>query len=167
MTNYLPYDPGVLPTKAPPAVGEVIKLTIQGLPPYKDTSFSIRNARHRSHSRFTVLRQTAITGMNGRAPFRGAVSLTLAMHAKDLEKGKSITDYMAGIMDSLDGSHGVEFTYLPIVYEDDCQVADGQERFVEDVAEWYELEITFLEDKFEESEQVSAPDAEEYRAELR
>ena len=68
--------------------------------------------------------------MGGRAPFRGAVGLDLNMHAPVFEKSKSLVDYVGGIMDSLDGSHGVEFTYLPIVYEDDCQVASGQSRFI-------------------------------------
>ena len=61
-------------------------------------------------------------------------------------------------MDSLDGSHGVKFTYLPIVYEDDCQVAAGHNRFIKDESVWYEVTITFLEDKFETSEQVVSAD---------
>ena len=153
MNEYLPYDPGILPTAAAPATGERIVLRIQGLPPYKDEHFSIRNPRHKLHSRFAVLRQVAIAKMDGRAPFRGAVGLDLTVHATNFEKGKSLTDYGGGVMDSLDGSHGAEFTYLPIVYEDDCQVTAAQEHFIKDEAVWYEVVLTFLEDKLETSEQ--------------
>ena len=73
--------------------------------------------------------------MNGRAPFRGAVSLDLSMHAPNFEKSKRLVDYVGGIIDSLDGAHGVEFTYLPIAYEDDCQVAAGQSQFIKDESE--------------------------------
>ena len=74
------------------------------------------------------------------------------MHAPAFEKNKALLDYVGGVMDTLDGSHGVEFTYLPIVYEDDCQVAAGMSRFVEDESIWYEVSIVFLEDKFEANE---------------
>jgi hypothetical protein len=164
MNDYLPYDPGVLPSSAAPLTGERFVLRIDGLPPYKDELFSIRNPRHKIYPRFALLRQKAIAKMSGRAPFRGAVSLDLSMHAPDFEKSKTLVDFVGGVMDSLDGSHGVKFTYLPIVYEDDCQVAAGQSRFTKDESEWYEVTITFLEEKFETSEQLDAPDAEEYRS---
>lgn len=158
MNQYLPYDPGVLPSSASPATGEGFVLRIEGLPPYKDEHFSIRNPRHKIYCRFTLLRQAAIAKMGGRAPFRGAVGLDFSMHAPDFEKNKFLVDYVGGVMDTLDGSHGVEFTYLPIVYEDDCQVAVGHNRFIEDESVWYEVTITFLEDKFENSEQVVPAD---------
>lgn len=158
MNKYLPYDPGVLPSSDAPTTGEGFVLRIEGLPPYKDEHFSIRNPRHKIYPRFVLLRQKAIAKMNGRAPFRGAVGLDLSMHAPDFEKRKRLVDYVAGVMDSLDGSHGVEFTYLPIVYEDDCQVAAGQSQFIKDESEWYEVTITFLEEKFETSEQVVPTD---------
>jgi len=47
-------------------------------------------------------------------------------------------------MDTLDGSSGVHFTYLPIVYEDDCQVSDGRTKFIRAESPRYELKVTFL-----------------------
>lgn len=144
MSEHLPYDPGVLPTKPPPSTGQSLSVRVKGLPPYKDEHFSIRNPRHKIHARFQTLRKAAIIAMAGRAPYRGAVQLDLVMQAPRFERGKHLLDYAGGILDTLDGSHGVEFTYLPIVYEDDCQVAGGRHQFQEAVEEWYELTITFL-----------------------
>ncbi len=144
MNEFLPYHPGVIPSSPPPSVGEAISLRLDGLPPYKDEHFSIRNIRHKIHSRFTALRQAAIEAMSGRAPYRRAVGLDLVMHAPKFEKNRTLLDYMGGIMDTLDGSHGYTFTYLPVVYEDDCQVADGRSRFHPSTSEFYELIIRFL-----------------------
>lgn len=82
--------------------------------------------------------------MNGRAPFGGAVGLTLRLHASSLDPGKKLNDYVDGIMDTLDGSHGVEFTYLPVAYEDDCQVAKIQSTLLQGQRDHYELTIAFL-----------------------
>jgi hypothetical protein len=105
--------------------------------------FEIQGTRY--ISRFTTLRQAAIDTMAGRAPYRGAIQLDLVMHAPDLEKSRSLIDYIGGIGDTLDGSHGSQFTYLPIVYEDDCQIVGfGQGRFMKDTVVYYEIKITFL-----------------------
>ena len=44
----------------------------------------------------------------------------------DYADGKpcALLDYAAGIEDTLDGCHGFSFTYLPVVFEDDCQIAE-------------------------------------------
>jgi len=144
MRNCLPYDPGVLPTKLAPSAGESLTCRVNGLPPYKDEHFSIRNVRHKIHDRFKALRDAAIRSMDGRAPYRGPVRLDFDMHAPGFEAGTALIDYTGGIEDILDGSHGVEFTYLPIVYEDDCQVCAGRSRLIRDPSEFYELRITFL-----------------------
>ena len=47
-------------------------------------------------------------------------------------------------MDTLDGSHGPSFTYLPIVYQDDCQVAAALTRLVTSEFTEYQIRITFL-----------------------
>jgi hypothetical protein len=154
MNDFLPYDPGALPIAPAPSAGETILIRLDGLPPYKDEHFSIRNTRHKVHSRFTVLRQAAIRAMAGRAPYRGAVGLDLDMHAPHFENGRSLTDYMGGVMDTLDGSHGMEFTYLPVVYEDDCQVASGRNQFHPHASEFYELTIHFLSDAIEGEQPV-------------
>ena len=154
MNEYLPYDPGVLPSSPAPSAGEHIVLKIEGLPPYKDRHFSIRNPRHKAYSRFMLLRQAAIKAMAGRAPYRGAIRLDLAMHAPDFERKQAFVDYSGGIMDSLDGSHGTGFTYLPIVYEDDCQVVTSSGRITKDIGAWYEVKIVFL-DEGPDAEQVT------------
>jgi hypothetical protein len=115
MDEFLPYKPGVLPSSLAPNAGAMISFHVEGLPPYKDEHFSIRNTRHKIMLRFRDLRQAAIEAMAGRAPYRGAVGLDFVMHAPELEKNRSLADYLGGIMDTLDGSHGVEFTYLPVV----------------------------------------------------
>ena len=153
MNEFLPYDPGVLPNAPAPFAGEAISLRLDGLPPYKDDHFSIRNTMHKMLSRFAALRQAAIKAMAGRAPYRGAIGLDLDMHAPEFEKNRTLTDYMGGVMDTLDGSHGVEFTYLPIVYEDDCQVASGRNQFHPSENEFYKLTIRFLSETFEANQQ--------------
>lgn len=144
MNDYLPYDPGVLPYAPCPSVGESVSFCVEGLPPYKDEHFSIRNIRHKFFRRFKTLRQAAIEAMSGHAPYRGAIGLDLVMHAQELEKKKSLTDYVGGIMDTLDGSHGCDFTYLPIVYQDDCQVCNSSSCFQPDTNTFYEIIIRFL-----------------------
>ena len=54
-------------------------------------------------------------------------------------------DYVSGVMDALDGSHGPGFTYLPIVYQDDCQVVLGEFHHVTSEETKYEVVLTFLE----------------------
>jgi len=48
------------------------------------------------------------------------------------------------IGDTLDGSSGDQFTYLPIVFEDDCQVASVKSVFQKSEDTWYALEISFM-----------------------
>ncbi len=146
MNELIPYDPGVLPTKPAPQPGDTISLRLDGLPPYKDLHFSIRNVRHKANDRFIALRRAAIHAMRGRAAYRGAVGLDLNMHAPGFEPNKVLLDYVGGVMDTLDGSHGAEFTYLPVVYEDDCQVALGSIKLTKSDDQFYELLITFLDE---------------------
>ena len=82
--------------------------------------------------------------MAGRAPYRGPVRLDVTIRAESLEQGKSVTDYAGGIGDALDGSHGEEFTYLPIAYEDDCQVCVCGCRLEVSADQRYEVTLTFL-----------------------
>lgn len=127
-----------------PSPGDEIVFKVDGLPPYKDEHFSIRNPRHKIHSRFAALRNKAINAMARRARYGEAVLLNFEMHAPEYESGRNLLDYVSGIMDTLDGSHGRNFTYLPICYEDDCQVAGGKQLFVIDNTTWYEIRIVFL-----------------------
>jgi len=83
--------------------------------------------------------------MGGRAWYFGPIGLDLTIHAPKLHPNRSLNDYMGGVMDTLDGSSGFTFTYLPIVYEDDCQVWTGRNKFVESQDEYYEIQIEFME----------------------
>ncbi len=139
---YLPYNPGRLPTAPSPVAGETIELELDGYPPWKDTHFSIRNVMHRHHDRFVALRAAATEAMRGRAWYRGDVGLHLELRAPEMEAGRSLLDYVGGVMDTLDGSHGPSFTYLPVVYEDDYQ-AQISYRFVEAASKHYRLRLEF------------------------
>jgi hypothetical protein len=87
---------------------------------------------------------TAVGAMNGSAWYFGPVAMNVTLSAPALEKGKRLVDYIAGIQDTLDGSSGCEFTYLPIVFEDDCQVVGGRSRFVKTEKVCYEVEVEFM-----------------------
>jgi hypothetical protein len=141
----LPYNPGVLPSKPPPAKGESISVSLPGLPPYKQIRASIRNVNHPRYQAFVALREAATEVMGGRAWYSGPVQFDLVVFAPKLHGTCTILDYAGGVMDTIGGSHGFTFTYLPIVYEDDCQVAaTGVVRYVPSREERYELTITFL-----------------------
>jgi len=79
--------------------------------------------------------------MDGRAWCFGPIKLDLTIHAPKLHPNRGLVDYMGGVEDTLDGSSGFTFTYLPIVFEDDCQVCDSAARFVESDDEFYEIEL--------------------------
>ncbi len=140
----LPYNPGDLPSRPAPIPGEAIEVEVEGWPPWKDTHFSIRNSRHRIHTRFLALRTAATKAMKGRAWYHGPVELDLEMYAPHFEPRRALLDYMSGNMDTLDGSHGLSFTYLPIVYEDDCQVVDGSAKLITTPIPHYRLRVKFL-----------------------
>ena len=121
MSN-LPYDPGPLPLKPPPNLSDVIQFEVDGYPPYKDESFSIRNPKHRDYLRFVNLRKAGIAAMDGRAWSHAPIRMDFTLYAEGVEEKRRLLDYIAGIEDSLDGSSGDTFTYLPVVFEDDCQI---------------------------------------------
>jgi hypothetical protein len=58
---------------------------------------------------------------------------------------RDLLDYVGGVMDALDGSHGQGFTYLPIVYQDDGQVVLGDYHHVRSGETRYEVELRFME----------------------
>ena len=141
---YLHPDPGKLPHKPEPKAGSSLKFMLSGYPPYKSKGFSIRNPGHKHYDRFVILRRSAISAMKGRKWYDGPIEMNLTLYAPKFEKNKGLNAYVGGIMDTLDGSHGQHFTYLPIVYQDDCQVTNGRHRFMESDEPYYELEIVFL-----------------------
>jgi hypothetical protein len=144
LTNVLPYDPGVLPTLPAPEVGDVIRTECEGLPPIKTIRQSIRNSDHPMHSSFMALRRAAIAAMGNRAWVFGAVALNLTQFGPRSDAGPSIVDYLAGVMDTLDGRCGITFTYLPIVFEDDCQVVQSRTEWQDDHASRYIVEVIIL-----------------------
>jgi hypothetical protein len=141
--DILPYDPGTLPTRPAPKAGDVIRIEVEGLPPAKTIHQSIRNAKHPKHESFALLRRKATAAMAGRAWVFGpvAVSITLLGPSND---GVSLVDYMGGVMDTLDGSSGPTFTYLPIVFEDDCQVVQSEVKMQDHPTSKYIIEVTVL-----------------------
>ena len=140
----LPYDPGVLPSRASPKAGESIKIEVSGYPPFKDEHFSIRNPRHRIYGRFVKLRTMGIKAMRERAWYFGPISLSLTLYANEMEEKKRLIDYMAGIEDTLDGSSGCAFTYLPIFFEDDRQVVEAHSELVKSNKIKYKVQVQFL-----------------------
>lgn len=137
-------DLGVIPWLPSPKPGDQIILTLEGEPPYKDTHFSIRNPKHPKFSNFNDLRKAASQAMKGRKWYEGPVLIDLTLNGPKLNR--SLMDYVGGIMDSLDGSHGTTFTYLPIAYQDDCQVVTGKAKFRKREVFQYDLKVTFLGD---------------------
>jgi hypothetical protein len=142
--SLLPYDPGVLPTKPAPTVNEIITLEVLGLPPKKTIPKSIRNRTHRQHSSFLALRQAATVAMAGRAWVFDAVALDLTLYAPTGVDRWALLEFQGGIMDTLGGSSGQTFTFLPIVYEDDAQVCDLTQRWTHSETTRYVLIIKFI-----------------------
>lgn len=147
MKRQLTYDPGPLPRRAAPTAGDSIEFRASGLPPFKDTSFSIRNPTHKHYDRFVARRTAAIDAMAGRFWSYGAIGLDVEVYALKMEPGRALVDYVGGVMDTLDGSHGPHFSYLSIAFNDDCQVCDGRSSFQRCNDEWYSVRITFLANK--------------------
>jgi hypothetical protein len=142
--KFLPYDPGILPWKASPSPGDKLILELPGVPPRKATNRSIRNKRHPHHSAFLALRSAAILAMDGRAWTFGPVKMDLTVFSPNPIGHFELNDYFGGIMDTLDGSSGTTFTFLPIVFEDDCQLASGDTNWALAKDCHYKLKITFL-----------------------
>ena len=93
--------------------------------------------------------------MNDRTWVTGPVRMSMSVFAPKLER--SLLEYVGGVMDALDGSHGPEFTYLPIVYQDDCQVVLADLHHVQSDDMRYELEIGFLGDEDDERQLPNIP----------
>jgi hypothetical protein len=144
MANLLPYDPGALPTRPAPEPGQQLQLEVAGLPPIKDRNRSIRNRNHPLHNRFLELRRVATAAMDGRAWVFGKVTLELTVRSGARDGTWQLVDYVSGIMDTLGGSSGLTFTFLPIVYEDDCQVDGFRSCWEESQNSSYSLRVQFL-----------------------
>ena len=154
----LRYDPGVIPTRPAPLPGEYIVIEVDGYPPHKDEHRSIRNSSHPQYSRFMALREAAIKVMGGRAWSHGPIRLDFVLFAPSVPQKPKLRDFDGGIEDTLDGSSGFTFTYLPIVFEDDCQIVDGTMRYVVSDRTRYRVVVTFLNDEIENNPPAIDPD---------
>lgn len=63
--------------------------------------------------------------MAGRRWWTGAVELNLIIHT-NRELDLDLYLYLGGVYDTLDGSHGPSFTFLPILYQDDGQICNSR-----------------------------------------
>lgn len=144
MTELIPYDPGSLPNKKAPSPGEEIFIHLGGLPPAKKRGASLRNPTHPRYASFVALRKAAREAMNGRAWYFGDIGIELTIYGPNDIGASELTVFLGGVMDTLDGSSGRCFTYLPIVYEDDFQVSDARTRSKVADEFKYELIIRFL-----------------------
>lgn len=135
-------NPGSLPVRPAQKPGAKLIIKVEGIPPYKDVHFSIRNPKHPKYKSFLDLRDAATKAMNGKKWYEGPVKINFTFYAPKLEK--TMLDYLGGIADTLDGSHGMCFTYLPIVYQDDCQIVEIGTEFVVAQETKYIVEIFFL-----------------------
>jgi len=141
-------DPGILPTKPPPAEGERIIIQVDGLPPFKGGRHSLRSPKSPIYQRFVDLRLAATRAMDGRSWYEGDVWLRLTLYLPDQQWPDKLIDdfpiyYVSGVMDTIDGSHGTSFTYLPIVVQDDRQVHGLFLSIVDSDKPRYEVEISF------------------------
>jgi len=82
--------------------------------------------------------------MDGRARYSGPVEIDIEIHGPQDAWDKTLLDYASGISDSLDGSAGPSFTFLPIVYQDDSQIVGGRSSFVKADSTHYIVRVTFL-----------------------
>jgi len=144
MNKFLTYDPGALPTREAPVPGEEIFVQLAGLPPAKKRGASLRNPTHPRYEAFVALRNAAARAMEGRGWYFGPIGLNLVVYDDVSIDWFGLNEYLGGVMDSLDGSSGQRFTYLPVVYEDDCQVTDTRVAFKTAKKPSYDLTVTFL-----------------------
>ena len=84
--------------------------------------------------------------MAGRAWYAGPVRLDLCIWAAELDRNRTLKDYISGIMDTLDGSHGYHFTHLPVVFEDGSQVVRYDCRRMATGALRYAIRCSFIAD---------------------
>src|SRR5687767_7135387 len=106
-------DPGTVPTAPAPAPGERFSLNLRVLPPRKERRRSCRNPKHPHYDRFVRLRKAATEAMGERHWFAGPVGLRLVVFCTPRLHWGILNQYMGCIMDTLDGGHGIHFTYLP------------------------------------------------------
>jgi hypothetical protein len=73
----------------------------------------------------------------------GAMALRLNDVRSESEKGTILIDYhyQGGVFDTLDASHGFEFTYLPLILQDDCQIVRAESHFNLSPTEGYVVDI--------------------------
>lgn len=101
----------------------------------------MRNARSAERPRFQALRDAAILAMDAHKWHEGPLDIDLT-YWSPAPPGVLDNEYLSGVMDTLGGSHGRSFIFLPTVYLDDCQVDSCTVRAVVADTESYRLELT-------------------------
>lgn len=81
--------------------------------------------------------------MAGRAWYFGPVELHLTVFGPNSLEQWTLGDYVGGVLDTLDGSSGQTFTYLPVVFEDDCQACDIHAKWLKSSEISYRIDIFF------------------------
>jgi len=122
--------------------GKTISFDVLGVPPHKDTSFSIRNSKHSNHDRFLAIRKAAKRAMGKIPYYKGSVKIVF--HYRRESGSRSLNDYLSGICDSLDGSHGFTFHWSPVVFLDDCQVVEAELSQESSSKDMYSIKVCFL-----------------------
>ncbi|BBO17274.1 conserved hypothetical protein [Candidatus Brocadia pituitae] len=102
--------------------------------------------RSQFESQFIKLCNAGIAAMNGRAWSHASIRMDFTLYAPSFERKRTMLDYIAGVGDTLDGSSGFTFTYLPIVFEDDCQICHWNSRLIKSSKTKYVLRIEIMED---------------------
>ncbi|MBX3360302.1 MAG: hypothetical protein KF912_10370 [Phycisphaeraceae bacterium] len=133
----------VVPCKPPPDVGEEISITLAGLPPKRHRV--PLGARHQAHhKRFKLLREHAVEAMDGRAPYAGAVSVTLLLPPeRDRSESGLNDDYAWSVVESMIACSGDSFWHDPIVCYLRSQIASLRVGLHDAQSESYSVNIKF------------------------
>jgi hypothetical protein len=143
LSDLLSYNPGSLPTRPAPNAGEHVQIEVEGLPPRKNLSRSIRNRNSGDNQSFAKLRAAATSMMNSRSWYSGPIDIELVLLGPHPPTGIALTRYLGGVCDTLGGSHGYTFTFLPIAYEDDCQIEKAVVKARESTYLGYRITVRF------------------------
>lgn len=134
---------GIIPIKPAPLKNEIIQFKVEGVPPIKQWSFSLRNIKSSQYQAFEKLRIAALAAMNERAWYEDEIILDITIYMKDISK-VSLNPYVGGIMDTLGGSHGFAFTFSPIIYQADMQVTAVTYDKKQSNIDKYSIKVTLL-----------------------
>ena len=115
IASYRPTSPG-------PEPGETLEFTVEGPPPTR-TIVPLGVPRQKHDKRFRLLRKRAIEAMDGRAPHKERVLITVVLPQKDIrsERGPA-EDYGVAVIESLIAIRAEGHRYDPVVFHSETQV---------------------------------------------